>query len=125
MELTLREQVAASLKAVEPTPQGLQGLLVFAADLPVFAGHFPGAPLVPGIFLIENMRLTVERVLGVELLLDVIVDARFTAPIGPEGRVAFDASITEEDGGWSVRAHCEHMETSAAKLRLCFRAGAR
>ena len=30
-----------------------ESALVFAADHPAFAGHFPGAPIVPGVLLLD------------------------------------------------------------------------
>ena len=36
----------------------------FGADDPVFAGHFPNRPLLPGIFQLEMARVAAESVLN-------------------------------------------------------------
>lgn len=42
-----------SVEAVEGTPPGLRATLHLDLAAPYFADHFPGRPLMPGVFLIE------------------------------------------------------------------------
>jgi 3-hydroxyacyl-[acyl-carrier-protein] dehydratase len=55
----------------------------FDADDPTFAGHFPGNPILPGVFQIEMTRLAAERVLGATLGVQEITKAKFQRPIRP------------------------------------------
>ena len=69
----MRPDVERSLLTSERTPEGLRARLCFDPDLPVFEGHFPARPIVPGVFLIEAVRLAAERVIGGRLqILEVV-----------------------------------------------------
>lgn len=69
------------------------GELCFLPDLPMFAGHFPGMPLVPGICLIEAARLLGEQISGQRLQIAEVRDARFTAEVHPGDRVSVTANV--------------------------------
>lgn len=60
--------------------------LRFPAGWPVFAGHFPGAPLVPAVFLVDAARRAIERRHG-PLAIAEVRDARFRQPVGPDETV--------------------------------------
>jgi len=76
--------------------------LHFPATHPAFAGHFPGAPMVPGALLLAE-ALTALGVAGGPL---EIASAKFLRPVGPDT---------------VVEARCE--QTSAGAQRLELRAG--
>lgn len=68
------------------------GLKNVTANEPQFTGHFPGAPVMPGVFIIESMAQTaatfVVKTLGPEsegkLVYFMTVDnARFRKPVTP------------------------------------------
>jgi len=76
----------------------------FRADEPVFAGHFPGHPILPGIFQIEMTRLAAERILDCRLELREIVKAKFLRPILPEETIRLSLKLSEEKGMIRARA---------------------
>jgi len=55
----------------------------FAQDHPVFAGHFPGAPIVPGVLLLAEALEQLERAAGTTLACTRILSAKFLRPVGP------------------------------------------
>jgi 3-hydroxyacyl-[acyl-carrier-protein] dehydratase len=57
--------------------------LAIAPDHPVFAGHFPGHPIVPGALLLDEAVLCLARSEGLDVgLVDVSV-AKFQRPVQP------------------------------------------
>jgi 3-hydroxyacyl-[acyl-carrier-protein] dehydratase len=56
-------------------------VLMFDADHPAFAGHFPGTPIVPGVLLLDAAL----HALGGQAGRDVtgIASAKFLRPVGP------------------------------------------
>jgi 3-hydroxymyristoyl/3-hydroxydecanoyl-(acyl carrier protein) dehydratase len=59
----------------------------FQTDDPVFAGHFPSHPLVPGVFQLEMTRAAAEWVLDCSLAVREISKAKFQRPMLPGERV--------------------------------------
>ncbi|ABD71686.1 conserved hypothetical protein [Rhodoferax ferrireducens T118] len=55
--------------------------LPFAADHPVFAGHFPGHPIVPGVLLLDWAQAAIEAQLGHHL--QALAEAKFHSPATP------------------------------------------
>lgn len=80
------------------------GKATVPADHPLFADHFPGAPLLPGSLLIElaaqiagplaeqvsKLRLDVER----WSLLGMIRDAKFLSPVPLPATIVFNAQVS-------------------------------
>jgi len=56
----------------------------FSTDAPVFAGHFPGKPILPGAVLIAAAQWTCEKLLARPLNLRKIEWAKFSSPILPD-----------------------------------------
>jgi 3-hydroxymyristoyl/3-hydroxydecanoyl-(acyl carrier protein) dehydratase len=80
--------------------------IVFAADHPAFAGHFPGTPIVPGVLLLAE---AIDRLAGgAAPLLDCsrILSAKFLRPVHP-GEVV-DVELRPRD------AHHSQLRLSTA-----------
>ncbi|MFT7670047.1 MAG: 3-hydroxymyristoyl/3-hydroxydecanoyl-(acyl carrier protein) dehydratase [Planctomycetota bacterium] len=63
----MRKEVAESFVSTEPRESGLHAVFSFSPELSVFVGHFPGNPLVPGVYLVEALRQVVARALRQDL----------------------------------------------------------
>ena len=55
--------------------------LVFLADHPAFAGHFPGAPIVPGVLLLDAALHALQQQTGCAVT--QIASAKFLQPVTP------------------------------------------
>lgn len=81
---------------------------------PVFAGHFPGKPIVPGVVLVEITAAVASQVTGRELIVKEASVIKFLRVIEPllnpvvkiegtifeetEGRFKADLSFTADEG---------------------------
>ncbi|MCG3147540.1 MAG: hypothetical protein PCFJNLEI_00980 [Verrucomicrobiae bacterium] len=54
----------------------------FAPTEPFFAGHFPGQPILPGVFQLEMVRQLAEQSLG-PVVIRAVRKAKFQRPIRP------------------------------------------
>ena len=71
--------------------------LPFVADHPVFAGHFPGHPIVPGVLLLDWAQAAIEAQLGQRV--QALAEAKFHSPATPADELELDFEI----GAASVR----------------------
>ena len=104
--MTMRNSIMAartSGPARQPDGAALFEFRFGAADL-TFAGHFPGQPILPGVFQLEMARMAAEWVLNCALTVREISRAKFLAPILPEQFVRMELKLSESDGLVQARA---------------------
>jgi 3-hydroxyacyl-[acyl-carrier-protein] dehydratase len=111
--MTMRQSIAAA-QTSELRADATGAMTVefrFGASDPVFAGHFPQRPILPGIYQLELARVVAEQMLGCRLFVREISRAKFQQPIRPEETVRVDLKLSEKDGivqahaGFSVGGH--------------------
>lgn len=94
---------------------------------PVFEGHFPGHPLVPGVLLTETMaQASGYLVLGLNRLsqmpfLMAVDKARFRSFVEPEAQLVIEAEMTVEGSGYAAtkaRITVEGKAICDAELRF-------
>jgi 3-hydroxymyristoyl/3-hydroxydecanoyl-(acyl carrier protein) dehydratase len=77
----------------------LHARLVVPAGHPLLAGHFPGAPLVPGVLLLDAARRAWERATGCRAALAGIEEARWFVPVAPGTEVRLRARVEGRANG--------------------------
>jgi len=96
---------AARIGDFSQQPDGTASIeFTFAAADPVFAGHFPKQPLVPGVFQLEMARLGAEWLLGERFGIREISKAKFLRPIVPAELVSMNLKVSENEGCIGIRA---------------------
>lgn len=58
--------------------------LQFGPDHPAFGGHFPGAPIVPGVVILDNIIRALEENSQMNLFVDGLEFVKFFAPLLPD-----------------------------------------
>lgn len=75
--------------------------LPFDADHPVFPGHFPGHPIVPGVLLLGWAQSVIEAQLGQRV--HALTEAKFYSPAAPTDVLELDFQISESAARFEVR----------------------
>jgi len=113
--------------------QGLDATaaLDVAADEAVFAGHYPGFPVLPGVCMIDTVRRAAslaQPAWVVESVFDSVESARFLAPVFPGDRmvVAFrwERGERENDCDCSATVSVRQEKVGTVRLRYVGGAGA-
>lgn len=84
-------------------PNRWVGFASFSGEEPLFRDHFPGRPLVPGVLLLEILRLNAEQALrgtGTAARLVEASRVRFIQPVEPPARL--EARLEREEGNTLV-----------------------
>lgn len=63
---------------------------------PILVGHFPGAPLVPGVLLLDVVRAAWERALARPFGIREVTNVRFFQPVLPGETVTLSASAVAD-----------------------------
>ncbi|HSW59886.1 MAG TPA: hypothetical protein VLJ60_03760 [bacterium] len=90
----------------ERIEEGFRSTIFFNWEHPVFKGHFPLKPVVPGVLLMQTVKECFEEFSGI--VTDLLgADLKFTSPVTPEtaGQVTIEVSvIKEDDGRYKIRS---------------------
>jgi len=115
--LTLHDPVATA-------PCALRATFCVGTAHPLLAGHFPGAPIVPGVLLLDAVRAAWERASGVPCVLRGIDEVRWFQPLAPGVAAELRAEVTTDEarvlvaGEWRTEAG----RIAAFRLQLAPRA---
>ena len=95
---------------------------------PVFEGHFPGHPLVPGVLLTETMAQASGYLVLAHLdfsqmpFLMAVDKARFRSFVGPGAALDITASLEHDGSGYAVtKAAIRHEGKALCDAELRFR----
>lgn len=87
-------------------------------DSPIYAGHFPGFPITPGVALLTIVRELLERRLHTSLTLTSADDVKFLHPLTPAHN---PVTITfKEFRGNTVKAEVSTSTALHARMTLSY-----
>jgi 3-hydroxyacyl-[acyl-carrier-protein] dehydratase len=105
-------------------PDGIATSLLVRGDEPVFAGHYDGFPIFPGVFILEVVHQAARRhatEYGGPAELAEIRSARFLAPVLPGDRLTTDCTVSGGTEACEVRARCTTARGVVAEVLLRYR----
>lgn len=101
----------------------LQATAIFTVDRSeeVFAGHYPGFAIFPGVCLVEVVDEAAKKSLKEVVQLTVIESIRFLSPVYPGDELSIAVAWSESVDGLILRAVLENGRTVCARARLRYR----
>lgn len=95
----------------------------FPVDLPVFTGHFPGRPLVPGVAYIALVQAAYEQVLAQKMRIVAVERCKWKTPTGPGERLILTATATASGTQQRIKASLANPAGVACELQLLLTLG--
>mgnify|MGYP001598458339 FL=1 len=89
---------------------------------PIFGGHFPEQPVVPGVCMMQTIMEVLESGLQRKVMLKKAGQMKFLNMIDPVKQPLVDVTVTykEEEGGWKVNATLKRDDKTFMKFQGIF-----
>ena len=113
-----------TILSFETTPDNTaKALLRLNKDHPVFAGHFPGQPVTPGVCMMQIIKELGEKWANMPLQLQTARNVKFMGVINPFETSDIDIALQFEqvDEGLSIKSTTSFAETTALKFSGIFK----
>lgn len=87
-------------------------------DHPIFEGHFPDNPVMPGVCMMQIIKEITEDIVGAKLFMEKCSNVKFMAVINPRinSILNLEIKIFEEDSKVIVKNTTNFEDTLALKL---------
>jgi 3-hydroxyacyl-[acyl-carrier-protein] dehydratase len=105
------------IKTFDESLSGIDVVLELNPDHNIFKGHFPGAPVVPGVCMMKMVKEVMEMKTGELMMLSKADSMKFLSVIDPRVNeiVKIDLSYKMKDATFDVIA------TLSAEESVCFK----
>lgn len=89
---------------------------------PIFQGHFPEQPVVPGVCMMQTITEVLESALDKKVKLKKASQMKFLNMIDPTKQPLVDVTLTykEEEGSWKVNATLKRDDKTFMKFQGIF-----
>ncbi|MHB8874661.1 MAG: 3-hydroxyacyl-ACP dehydratase FabZ [Myxococcaceae bacterium] len=119
-----REPMLLIDKVIEMTDRRVVAVRTFRPEEPVFAGHFPDHPVLPGVYLVEGLAQTMAYYAlchrkAPRVFLVGIDRARFRSIVTPGHEIRFEVDVGEERFGMLTgkgKAFCNGAKVADASV---------
>ena len=102
------------------------GLVTVTIELnaahPIFQGHFPEQPVVPGVCMMQTVTEVLEGAVKQKVALKKASQMKFLNMIDPVKQPVVDVTVSykEEEGGWKVNATLKREDKTFMKFQGIF-----
>ena len=79
--------------------ESAKGIKCVSVNEPYFMGHFPEAPIMPGVLLIESAAQLCSLVIAPDAVLLKVKDFKFVRPVIPGDRLEISVKVTMAAAG--------------------------
>ncbi|MCJ7465183.1 MAG: 3-hydroxyacyl-ACP dehydratase [Maribacter sp.] len=112
-----------TIKTFELNRETIEATIELHKEHPIFKGHFPGNPVMPGVCMIQIIKELTEKALDKNLFLSAFSNIKFMAIINPEihAFLKLDIALTETDTEVKVKNTSFFGDTLALKLNATFK----
>jgi len=111
----------SEISIIKKNSQKIHAVFQFKKELDLFKGHFPGNPILPGIFQIEMVKYALEKSFDTILYIKSVKKTKFSSLIHPEKTITLDITMdSEENSLFNVKAILRSGDTVAGKTNLIF-----
>lgn len=117
--MTMHPQEIYRITSFKSENENLEATIIFDEKHPVFAGHFPGNPIVPGVIQIQIIKDLFEKGMGQKLLLVQAKNIKFINIISPLKNPGAEIKISfqkNDDQTYTVHASVYSETTTFMKF---------
>ena len=110
------------IESLTPVDTGIIARLALVQEHPVFKGHFPGQPVLPGACMVQMVKELTEDFTGKKLFLSKAGNIKFLSFVDPtqDKHLSAELKISEAESHLSVNARFFNDETTFFKLTGTF-----
>jgi len=111
------------IKEMHHTDTGVNFLVHFNVEHFIYAAHFPGNPITPGVCIVQIVKELTEKLTQTPLFLKTVKNIKFVQVINPltHAEVTFALGTPQKDeNGYRISAGVESGDEIFAKLSLIF-----
>lgn len=89
---------------------------------PIFDGHFPENPVMPGVCMFQIIQELTEKVVQKKLSLQQVSNVKFMVLINPkiDNQLTFHFSIVPENATYKVKSQLVFQEQIALKMNATY-----
>lgn len=94
------------IESEDAAPGKYACVIALDATHPIYAGHFPGRPITPGVVILQIVSELAERVLGRRLQVKEFVNVKYLAVLSPaeHPRATVELQLAEAGAEVKVKA---------------------
>jgi 3-hydroxyacyl-[acyl-carrier-protein] dehydratase len=105
------------IHAIEQTENNYKIEVELMQDHPIYEGHFPGQPVVPGVCTLTIIRECIGKILSKSVSFDSIKECKYVSALIPEEGLKIIINLTlAADGG--VKVVVERVDNKQIALKL-------